>query len=344
MDMAYLAIIVVMGAALLLIASPWLTKGAIRWWARAGELKRRALVEDALRHFHHTEVSGLAATLDSVSGALGISRNVAADLLGQLESKGLVCSDGAHGKLTREGRAYALRVIRVHRLWERYLAEQTGVAEAGWHEAADRREHRIGPEEAEALAAEMGNPRYDPHGAPIPTVEGEVASPRGEPLASLAPGQLAVVAHVEDEPEAVYAQLVAQGLGVGTRVRVLDASPERILFEADGEEQVLAPIVAANVSVVRLSPTHPAPHPSERLSAVDVGQEAEVVGIAQTCRGLQRRRLLDLGFVSGTTVKPEFRSPGGDPTAYRIRGAMIALRRAQSDLIQVRRKVNGRVP
>jgi DtxR family Mn-dependent transcriptional regulator len=153
-----------------------------------------------------------------------------------------------------------------------------------------------------------------------------------------------VVVHVEDEPETVYAQLVAQGIAVGTQVRVLEASPERILFEADGEEQVLAPVVATNVSVVRLSSTHPVPQPTERLSAVELGQEAEVVGIAQTCRGLQRRRLLDLGLVSGTAVKPEFRSPSGDPTAYRIRGAMIALRKAQSDLIQVRRKVNGKVP
>ena len=65
--------------------------------------------------------------------------------------------------------------------------------------------------------------------------------------------------------------------------------------------------------------------------------------MAQTCRGLQRRRFLDLGLVPGTVVKPEFRSPSRDPTAYRIRGAVVALRKAQADLIQVRRDGDGKV-
>ena len=48
-----------------------------------------------------------------------------------------------------------------------------------------------------------------------------------------------------------------------------------------------------------------------------------------------QRRLLDLGVVPGTPITAEFASPGGDPTAYRIRGALIALRRGQAGLIQV---------
>jgi DtxR family Mn-dependent transcriptional regulator len=233
-------------------------------------------------------------------------------------------------------------VIRLHRLWERYLAEQTGVAESVWHDQADRHEHLLAPEEAEDLAAKMGDPRFDPHGAPIPTAAGELGPPRGKPLATLQVGDLAVVTQIEDEPKAVYAQLVAQGVGVGTRLRVLEASSQRLLVEADGEEHVLAPVVASNVSVLELPAESPEPPASERLSAVSVNEEAEVVGIAQACRGQQRRRLLDLGLVPGTVVRPELQSAGGDPTAYRIRGALIALRKGQADLIQVRRRANGR--
>lgn len=43
-------------------------------------------------------------------------------------------------------------------------------------------------------------------------------------------------------------------------------------------------------------------------------------------KGLLRRRLLDLGLVPGTVVAAIGRSPAGDPTAYRIRGAVMALR------------------
>lgn len=48
-----------------------------------------------------------------------------------------------------------------------------------------------------------------------------------------------------------------------------------------------------------------------------------------------RRRLLDLGLVAGTEVEAVLRSPAGDPTAFQIRGALIALRRAESNQIFV---------
>ena len=240
--------------------------------------------------------------------------------------------------MTAEGRRTALRVIRVHRLWEKYLAEYTGVQETQWHDRADRHEHFLSDSEAEALAASMGNPRFDPHGAPIPTATGEVGPARGQPLNTLEVGQPAVISHVEDEPEAVYAQLTAQGLGVGVRVRVLESSPQRIGLEADGEEQVLAPVVAGNVTVTRLQEAigeSLRKEASARLSGLGVGQRAQVVAISSRCYGLQRRRLLDLGLVPGTIVGAELQRAGGDPTAYRIRGALIALRKAQADQVFV---------
>jgi len=60
-----------------------------------------------------------------------------------------------------------------------------------------------------------------------------------------------------------------------------------------------------------------------------------VVRLSAACQGPQRRRLLDLGVVPGTLISAEFSSPGGDPIAYMIRGALIALRRTQAELIQV---------
>ncbi|MFZ5777559.1 MAG: FeoA family protein [Bacillota bacterium] len=52
--------------------------------------------------------------------------------------------------------------------------------------------------------------------------------------------------------------------------------------------------------------------------------------------GLPRRRLLDLGFVPGTRVESVRRSPAGDPTAFALRGATIALRHEEADLITIR--------
>ena len=72
-------------------------------------------------------------------------------------------------------------------------------------------------------------------------------------------------------------------------------------------------------------------------------ETVRVVSISQACQGTRRRRLLDLGVVPGTEITPELRSAAGDPIAYRIRGALIALRRTQAEWIRVARAGDGSV-
>lgn len=74
-------------------------------------------------------------------------------------------------------------------------------------------------------------------------------------------------------------------------------------------------------------------HKQIPLHALKVGESGVVVDLAT--EGILRRRLLDLGFVPGVIVKSERKSPFGDPTAYKLRGAIIALRREESDTINV---------
>ena len=50
---------------------------------------------------------------------------------------------------------------------------------------------------------------------------------------------------------------------------------------------------------------------------------------------------MDLGVLPGTVIRAEMISPTGDPTAYRVRGALIALRAAQAQLIRVERLPNA---
>lgn len=56
---------------------------------------------------------------------------------------------------------------------------------------------------------------------------------------------------------------------------------------------------------------------------------------ALNCSGNIRRRMLDLGIVVGTKIKPVFRSPTGDPTAYEVRGTLLALRKEDASFIDV---------
>jgi DtxR family Mn-dependent transcriptional regulator len=145
-----------------------------------------------------------------------------------------------------------------------------------------------------------------------------------------------LITHIEDEPETVYAQLCAQGLRAGMRVFVMEKSAQRIRFWADGNEHVLAPVLANSITVLPQPEFKTEDLAEEQfLSGLRPGERAKVLGLTPACRGAERRRLLDLGFVAGTTVEVEMISPAGDPTAYRVRGTVIALRREQAGLIRI---------
>jgi DtxR family Mn-dependent transcriptional regulator len=212
-----------------------------------------------------------------------------------------------------------------------------------WHEEAEEREHTLSPQAVEQLDSAMGHPRYDPHGDPIPTADGELPPHAGVALSALAPGQSASVVHLEDEPPEVYRQLVEMGLAPGAQIELLEATPERIRFAADGEEHAIEPVAAMNVTVVLPRRAAESRGPFETLTALAPGQSAAVVGIAPACQGPQRRRLLDLGLVPGTIVTAELRGALKDPVAYRVRGALIALRREQADWVRVDRRVAAEV-
>jgi len=309
-------------------------------WRRGLAASDRIRVEDALKHLWDGEYRQLPVTLESLAGALGLGGREAAELVERLGRLDLVRHDARGLHLTTEGSRHALRVVRIHRLWERYLADETGLDAREWHSRAERKEHHTTDEQADALAATLGNPRFDPHGDPIPMPSGEVPPFQGTPLTQLAPDEVGAIVHIEDEPEAVFAQIAATGLVPGMRVRVLERSSQRIRLAAETEEVVVAPVVAANITVLPIEAPVDA-RPMTPLSALGPGEQGEVIALATSCRGVQRRRLLDLGLVPGTVVTHELRGPSGDPTAYRIRGALIALRREQADQIYVQKRAEA---
>ncbi len=308
-------------------------RGLFWQWRTARQMTARVRTEDALKHLYTSEAERAPATLSTLAGVLGITTGDAARLIEELIGRAFARPEDDGYVLTPEGRTYALQVIRAHRLWERYLADETEVDEAELHTRAEREEHRLTPEEADELEARLGYPQFDPHGDPIPAADGTI-----EPLDGIAlirwpldePGR---ITHLEDEPPEVYQQLLAEGLRLGEDVRILERTPERLRFEAGEREYVVASVVAANITVGSPPEQEQLEGPFRRLSELIEGETGTVLGLAQTCRGLARRRLLDLGFTPGARVEVGSTGPFGDPRAYRIRGTLIALRSSQAEHI-----------
>ena len=293
-------------------------------------------LEDGLKHLLDCERASRTATVETLAGRLEVSRGVASELLTRLVDRGLAEADASGFVLTDPGRTYALRILRTHRLWERYLADRTGVPPVEWHTEAERVEHELSAAEAEALASRLGDPRYDPHGDPIPTAGGDIPARTGTSLGRVEPGAAVVIRHLEDEPHEVYDRLVGLGLAPGEVLEVLGGGePARVRVRVRGEEHELRAVDAANVTVEPLPAGESAPGPRRTLAEAGRGEAVRVAALSPACQGPQRRRLLDLGVVPGTEITPELVSSGGDPVAYRIRGALIALRREQAGWIEI---------
>lgn len=313
----------------------WPESGLFWRWRHDQQLTERVLREDALKHVYQSEMDGDKPSVKSLAGELSIPISQAAQLLNSLQVNELLENIDGNLRLTHQGRDYALRVVRAHRLYERYLADETGYEEAEWHTKAHQQEHNLSVEDVAMLSARLGNPTHDPHGDPIPTANGFVAyQEKSVQLPALGIDQTARIIHLEDEPEAIYAQLIAEGLHVGQTVRMLEVTAQRVRFWGEGDEHILAPILAANIAVLPIPDESPEEAPlGETLTTLKSGRDARIIGLSPRIRGVERRRLMDLGILPGTSVTAELVSAGGDPTAYRIRGALIALRKTQTDQI-----------
>ncbi len=314
--------------------------GLLARWRAYRAAGRREQVEDALKYLLKREHAGQYASLDALAGVLHLSGEAALRLVGRMETQGLLQSRNSGLHLTPDGERWALQVVRAHRLWERYLADEARLPLDRIHKEAERREHHLTSRELDDLDAMLGHPQQDPHGDPIPTREGRLARDQGVPLTAWPKETPGRIVHLEDEPPIAYEQIQAEGLRLGQVLHILAAAPDRILLSDGENEYRLAPSVAANVYLEAI-PEAPASQPGVMpLSVLPDGARAEVVALDEACQGFTRRRLLDLGMTPGVRLSPEMRNFIGDPRAYRLRGTLIALRREQAEQIWVKEVEN----
>ncbi|HEX2071928.1 MAG TPA: metal-dependent transcriptional regulator [Thermoleophilaceae bacterium] len=172
------------------------------------------------------ERSDEAVSTSALAERLAVSPASASAMVKRLESLGLVSRRPYHGvELTPAGRRVALEVIRHHRLLELYLAEALGMPWDRVHEEAEVLEHAISPELSELIAAKLGNPTHDPHGDPIPTADGEIASASSRPLEDLDEGERGIFVRISDSDPEMLRWLSERGIAPGDRFEVLERQP-----------------------------------------------------------------------------------------------------------------------
>ncbi len=309
-------------------------------WFRLRKIMRnnkRIMMEDALKEMYECERNEQEYSIKSLAGSLAISSDQMAVVLKRLSELHLTEYIAKGFRLSESGREYALRIIRIHRLWEQYLAEKTGVPEISWHTEADKLEHDSSEDQMNEINHILGYPRYDPHGDPIPTESGELPPSEGVVLTNYTKSIPAVIIHIEDEPKSIYEEIINKNIHIGMILERVSENNDKITIKLEGRIIVLSKITAANITVREEEEKEKIDVEPENLTMLAIGEKGEVVSISKACRGPQRRRLMDLGVLPGTVVSAEMKGLGGDPTAFNIRGAKIALRRDTAEMIQIKR-------
>jgi DtxR family Mn-dependent transcriptional regulator len=193
---------------------------------RAPEQQLTRSVEDYLKSvFHLTNQGGFATTSD-IAEMLDVAPPSVSGMMKRLSETGLIEHVPYRGvQLTPQGRRAALQMIRRHRILESYLTSKLGYDWGDVHVEAERLEHAVSEKLIERMADALGEPRYDPHGAPIPTAAGEIEEVELLTLAETEVGASVVLQEVGDEHPARLHYLAEQHLTPGVRLTVIDRQP-----------------------------------------------------------------------------------------------------------------------
>ncbi len=176
-----------------------------------------------------------------VADQLEISLPSVTSMLKSLSGDGLVDYQRYHGvTLTEEGLRLALTVVRKHRLVELFLVDTLGYTWDEVHNEAESLEHAISDELAQRIERYLGSPRFDPHGDPIPTADGQVFRHEAIPLDQAEVGVMLKLKRVLDQDPEVLRYLDRVGLTPQTDCFVQEVLPfdGQMFLVLDGDRHV----------------------------------------------------------------------------------------------------------
>lgn len=170
----------------------------------------------------------------NLSLRLGINPASVTESLKKLHELKYVIYEKSYGaRLTASGTRIAVSIVRRHRIWETYLAQELGFGWEEVHEIAEELEHVRNDKLIQKLSEILGNPKFDPHGDPIPDAKGKVKRTNFIPLTQAIAGRNYYIRGVTDHSSVFLKYLDKHHLRIGAEIEV------RSIEEFDGSKTVL---------------------------------------------------------------------------------------------------------
>ena len=173
--------------------------------------------------FNLAEQKSKPVSTNAISDAIKTSAASVTDMLKRLSEKKLIQYERYKGVLlTAKGKKLAKNLIRKHRLWEVFLFEKLGFNWDEVHEAAEQLEHIRSKLLTKRLDKFLEYPKFDPHGDPIPDVNGNISYSSEVLLNKLKINEKAVIVGVKDHSNKFLQYLDSVNLVLGSKLKIME--------------------------------------------------------------------------------------------------------------------------
>jgi DtxR family Mn-dependent transcriptional regulator len=181
--------------------------------------------QDYLKALYHLGGGAASVSTTQLAERLAVAPASVTEMLVTLRALDLVAYDRYRGaSLTEPGMAAALQTIRRHRLIELFLVKMLGYQWDEVHEEAERMEHVISERMEQRIFEALGRPDLDPHGDPIPSATGMIATADYRSLGEVRVGERVTIRRVSDRDAGKLRAMQELGLRPGQSIEVLAES------------------------------------------------------------------------------------------------------------------------
>ena len=178
-------------------------------------------IEDYIKGIYRLHNGKQSVATSVLARHLKIGDGSVTDMIKRLSEKKLIHYEPYQGvTLTEAGKRLALKMVRRHRLWEMFLVQYLGYAWDEIHDEAERLEHVTSDDMERRLDKTLGFPKVDPHGDPIPNVNGELHDVAGDALAEFDEHDTVKILRVSDDNADVLQHATKLGLGLNKKITV----------------------------------------------------------------------------------------------------------------------------
>lgn len=202
--------------------------------------------------YHLSQGGGKAVLTNEIAESLNTKAASVTDMVKKLSGKSLISYEKYYGvKITRQGKAEALMVIRKHRLWETFLVQKLQFTWDEVHDVAEQLEHIRSPLLIEKLDEFLQYPSVDPHGEPIPDSEGRIKQQPQKSLDQQTEGYAGTIVAVKDSDPSLLKYMDKIGTKPGKKIRLITREPfdGSVEIEVDKRRLSISKDVALNILV-----------------------------------------------------------------------------------------------